>query len=52
MFARHLLVVAGMALVLVAGSAFAQGTYPEVQQGDANGAITPRQGARLQAPQH
>ena len=59
MFNRHLLVVAGMALV--ASSAFAQGTVHEdqrndnqearIQQGEANGTITPREGAKLQAQQ-
>ena len=60
MFNRHLLVIAGMALA--AGSAFAQGTAHEddrnanqearIQQGEANGTITPREGAKLQAQQH
>ena len=60
MFNRHLLVVAGMALV--ASSAFAQGTAHEddrnanqearIQQGEADGTITPREGAKLQAQQH
>ena len=60
MFNRHLLAVAGMALVT--SSAFAQGTYHEdqrndnqearIQQGEANGTITPREGAKLQAQQN
>ena len=60
MFNRHLLVAAGLALAASAG--FAQGTYHEdqrnaaqedrIHQGEANGTITPREGARLQQQQH
>ena len=56
MFNRHLLVIAGMALAT--GAAFAQGTYREDQRdaaleqrihdGQASGAITPREAYRLQ----
>ena len=60
MFDRQLLVVAGMALAT--GAAFAQGTYHEdqrnanqearIQQGEAEGTLTPRESAHLQAQQH
>ena len=60
MFNRHLLAVAGLALV--AGTSFAQGTYHEdernanqearIQQGEANGSLTPREAAHLQHQQH
>ena len=59
MFTRPLLVAAGLALA--AGASFAQGAAHEderhaaqeqrIQQGEANGTITPREGARLQQQQ-
>ena len=60
MFNRHLLAAAGLALV--AGASFAQGTYHEdtrnanqearIQQGEANGSLTPREADHLQRQQH
>jgi uncharacterized membrane protein YebE (DUF533 family) len=57
---RHLTLLAGLALA--AGGALAQGTYHEdernanqearIQQGEADGTITPREGAQLQRQQH
>ena len=60
MFNRHLLIAAGLALATGAG--FAQGTAHEdernanqearIQQGEANGSLTPREAAHLQQQQH
>ena len=60
MFNRHLLAAASLALV--AGSSFAQGTLHEdernanqearIQQGEADGSLTPREAAHLQRQQH
>ena len=60
MFNRHLLALASLALV--AGTSFAQGTVHEderntnqearIQQGEANGSLTPREAAHLQRQQH
>ena len=60
MFNRHLLVATSLALV--AGAGFAQGTPHEdernaaqegrIQQGEANGTLTPREADHLQRQQH
>ena len=60
MFNRTLLAAAGLALAT--GASFGQGTYHEdernanqearIQQGEANGSLTPREAAHLQRQQH